>query len=58
MKVCSKHKKYKGKRPPTNNCEECLALYTLISLRPRAPIVHTKIEKKVYNRQKQKKIKE
>ena len=26
---CNKHPKYKGRKKPTNNCPDCLALYTI-----------------------------
>lgn len=32
---CSKHPKYKGKRQPTNECEDCLSLY-MVFFRQRA----------------------
>lgn len=39
MKTCSKHPKFKGNKLPTNQCMECLAIYTALKGRriPTAP---------------------
>lgn len=35
MLKCLKHPKYKGKRKPTNQCEDCLKLYLHVGSKPR-----------------------
>ena len=61
MKTCLKHPKYRGTGEPKNKnpCTICMEIY-LFMLKPRLPIKQTQVEKtkKVYNRQKEKKIKE
>lgn len=38
MNYCPKHKKYKGKKLPTNQCVDCLNLYLKLHSTPRMPI--------------------
>lgn len=58
MKKCPKHPKYSGRKIPKHKCLTCLALYSLISLKPRLTPLPTKVvkSKKIYNRKKQDKI--
>ena len=35
---CQKHKKYKGRRIPTNQCVDCLNLYLKLHNKPRVPV--------------------
>lgn len=58
MKRCSKHPKYKGNKAPTNQCGECLSLYTALKGH-RVPIpppnkVH-RDKSKFYRKEKHKK---
>lgn len=60
MDYCQKHKKYKGKRKPTNQCVDCLNLYLKLHNKPRMPIKpnivfkdKTKYTRKVKNKKEQ-----
>lgn len=60
MKKCEKHPKYKGKRIPSNQCEDCANFYLTLQT-PRAPILPTKVvpdKKRKYDRQKEKRVTE
>lgn len=50
---CTKHKKYKGKSKPKNQCLICLQLYLALRV-PRALPKPTRVikSKKIYNRKK------
>lgn len=58
MKNCPKHPKYNGRKKPKHKCLTCLALYSLIFLKPRLAHIPTKVvkSKKIYDRKKQDKI--
>ena len=54
MVKCVKHPKYKGKKFPKHECEECAALYLALHKAPRMPVKGTKVfkDKTKYDRKR------